>query len=80
MESNLKFGLSQVNKPTPAWAKYTFRIIFLVLSVGVFMVSDYPGLNEQAKLLMLKWFSGINMLAWGLSKLFGIEEKQNDQS
>ncbi|MBS1771530.1 MAG: hypothetical protein JST82_01630 [Bacteroidetes bacterium] len=80
METNLKFGLSQVNNPTPQWAKYTFRIIFLVLSVAVFMVSDYPGLQEATKLLMLKWFSGINMLVWGLSKLFGIEEKQPDAS
>lgn len=71
-----KFGTSQLNKPTPMWAKYTFRIVFLLLSFGVFMVSDYPGLNEQAKLLMLKWFSGINMLVWGLSKLFGVPERE----
>lgn len=76
METNTKFGLSQVNKPTPIWAKYTFRIVFLILSVSVFMVSDYPGLAETTKLVMLKWFSGINMLVWGLSKLFGIDEKQ----
>lgn len=48
--------------------------IFLLLSCAVFMVSDYPGIDEHTKLLLLKWFSGVNMLVWGLSKLFGLEE------
>jgi hypothetical protein len=69
MKTNFQFGISQINKPTPLWAKYTFRIVFLLLSVAIFMVSDYPGMNEGVKLLLLKWFSGINMLVWGLSKM-----------
>lgn len=80
MKTNVKFGISQISNPTPLWVKYSFRIIFLFLSVAVFMVSDYPGLSEQVKLLMLKWFSGINMFTWGLSKLFGVEDKQPEQS
>lgn len=74
MKTNFQFGVSQIQKPTPVWAKYTFRVIFLLLSVAVFMVSDYPGINDGLKLLLLKWFSGVNMLIWGLSKLFGVEE------
>lgn len=77
MKTNFQFGISQINKPTPLWAKYTFRIVFLLLSVAIFMVSDYPGINESLKLLLLKWFSGINMLVWGLSKMFGVEENRN---
>jgi hypothetical protein len=68
------FGASQIQNPTPVWAKYTFRVVFLLLSFGTFMVSDYPGLTDHAKLVFLKWFAGINMLTWGLSKLFGFEE------
>lgn len=75
-----KFGTSQIQNPTPLWAKYTFRIVFLLLSVAVFMVSDYPGMNEYTKLLLLKWFSGINMLVWGLSKLFGIVDLEKSES
>lgn len=80
MKTGIQFGVSQIQRPTPLWAKYTFRIVFLLLSVAVFMVSDYPGINESLKLLLLKWFSGINMLVWGLSKMFGVEEneKEND--
>ncbi|MBN8670338.1 MAG: hypothetical protein ACK4EY_07080 [Flavipsychrobacter sp.] len=77
MKTNFQFGISQINKPTPLWAKYTFRIVFLLLSVAIFMVSDYPGMNEGVKLLLLKWFSGINMLVWGLSKMVGVEENGN---
>lgn len=73
-----KFGFSQLGKPTPLWAKYIFRVVFLLLSFGIFMVSDYPGLDEHTKLITLKWFSGINMLVWGLSKLFGINEQVRD--
>jgi hypothetical protein len=74
METSTHFGFSQIKNPTPLWAKYTFRIIFLLLSCAVFMVSDYPEIDEHTKLLLLKWFSGVNMLVWGLSKLFGLEE------
>jgi hypothetical protein len=75
-----KFGTSQIQNPTPLWAKNTFRIVFLLLSVAVFMVSDYPGINEHTKLLLLKWFSGINMLVWGLSKLFGVVDLEISES
>jgi len=80
MKTSIQFGVSQIQKPTPLWAKYTFRIVFLLLSIAVFMVSDYPGINESMKALLLKWFSGVNMLVWGLSKMFGVEEneKAND--
>lgn len=77
MKTNFQFGVSQIQNPTPLWAKYTFRIIFLLLSISVFMVSDYPGISESLKFLLLKWFSGINMLVWGLSKMFGVEEIGN---
>jgi len=80
MKTNMQFGLSQINKPTPQWIKYSFRVIFLLLSFGVFMVSDYPGINEHTKLILLKWFAGVNMLCWGISKLFGIENKTNDDT
>jgi hypothetical protein len=72
MKPITKFGLSQIGNATPQWATYMFRIIFLLLSFGTFMVSDYPGMDECTKIVLLKWFSGINMFAWGLSKLFGI--------
>lgn len=77
MKTSIQFGVSQIQNPTPLWAKYAFRIVFLLLSIAVFMVSDYPDINESLKLLLLKWFSGINMLVWGLSKMFGVEEKGN---
>jgi len=77
MKTSIQFGVSQIQNPTPLWAKYAFRVVFLLLSIAVFMVSDYPDINESLKLLLLKWFSGINMLVWGLSKMFGVEENGN---
>jgi hypothetical protein len=76
----MAFGTSQINNPTPQWAKMTFRIIFLLLSFGTFMVSDYPGITDATKLLILKWFAGINMLTWGFSKLFGVEVDPNENN
>ena len=70
-----KFGPAQVTKPTPLWATYVFRTVFLLLSVATFMVDGYPGLTDIQKLLMLKWFAGINMLVWGLSKMVGLQDQ-----
>jgi len=75
MAGKTKFGFGQLANETPQWARLLFRVVFLLLSFGVFMVSDYPGMAEHTKLLLLKWFSGINMLVWGISKLFGVEEE-----
>lgn len=72
--ANTKFGFGQIGNPTPLWAKLVFRIVFLLLSFGIFMITDYPGIEEPTKLIVLKWFSGINMLVWGLSKLVGIQD------
>ncbi len=79
MKPTIKFGPSQIARPTQQWEVYTFRIVFLLLSFGSFMVTDYPGIDGHTKLLLLKWFSGINMLTWGLSRMFGIQEKSAEE-
>lgn len=77
----MAFGLNQFNKPTPQWAKTVFGVITLLISVAIFMVSDYPGMGEMTKTLLMKWFAGINMLSFGLAKMFGVSDNnQNPNS
>ncbi len=70
-----KFGLSQIGNKTPLWAKWIFRTIFLLTTITISWLAATNILPEEQKYewtLFLKVV--IDPLAYGLSKMFGIEE------
>lgn len=70
-----KFGLSQIGNKTPLWAKWIFSIIFLLTTITISWLAATNVVGESQKYeitLFLKVV--IDPLAYGLSKMFGIEE------
>ncbi|RYE25087.1 MAG: hypothetical protein EOP51_05205 [Sphingobacteriales bacterium] len=70
-----KFGLSQIGNQTPLWAKWIFRIIFLLTTVTISWLAATNIVSDAQKYeitLFLKVV--VDPIAYGLSKLFGIEE------
>ena len=75
----MAFGIDQITKETPMWAKWMFRIVFLLTTVAVFIISAEPSIDDALKVRLNLYLTGLDMLVYGLSKMFGVKlKKEND--
>lgn len=73
-----KFGLAQVNQPTPLWVKWIFRVEFVMnKAFGIWLASQATLTNDQLKNLVL-WATITDFVIWGLGKFVGITKEQID--
>lgn len=62
--------------PTPSWATWTFRIVFLLTKVAITIVASDPGIPDELKVRIGLYLSGLDTLVWGLSRMIGVEVKE----
>ena len=76
-----KFGLNQVNSTTPNWAKWFFRIVFLFNKIIVAYIAATNLISPEAKYEITLFLTLIiDPLAFGFSKMFGIEPEKEAES
>lgn len=74
-EVTTKFGLNQVNNPTPMWVTWVFRVQFVMnKAVGIWLSSTglIPVQYIKEVFLALNCF---DLAVWGLGKFVGVEKK-----
>ncbi|MDF3076117.1 MAG: hypothetical protein K0S09_6 [Sphingobacteriaceae bacterium] len=77
-DTTAKFGLGQITKPTPHWAKNAFRIVLYtvgVLNIITLTFSDFP---IQWTEVINKYSAEVIIFAHAISKLFGLNLEQVD--
>lgn len=67
-----KFGLGQINNPTPLWATWVFRIVFLLVSIAIFVFASDPAISDATKVRIGVYLKAFEMLVYGASKLIGV--------
>lgn len=55
MKTDLKFGLSQSKQYAPKWLINTTSVIALFVSARHYLINEFPGLDEQSRLLFSNW-------------------------
>jgi hypothetical protein len=70
-----KFGLDQVNKKTPLWAKWMLGVTIILTTAAAFIVSGDPAIQPTTTVRVLVWLKGVDIVVLGISQLFGIEVK-----
>jgi hypothetical protein len=73
------FGPSQLVNKTPLWAKWMFRITFIVTTALAFWMAATKLVPENIKFEVLLGFKSFDMLVWGFSKLFGVEGEPSEE-
>lgn len=74
------FGLNQVNSTTPLWAKWFFRIVFLFNKIIVAYIAATNLIDPAAKYEITLFLTlVIDPLAFGFSKMFGIEPEEHEK-
>lgn len=64
-----------LSAPTPSWAKWVFRSSLIVTSAITLVVAGTQLITEANKFEALLILKGIDALAYGFSKMFGVVEK-----
>jgi hypothetical protein len=60
---------------SPLWAKWVFRGTLIVTSAITLVIAGTQLISEANKFEVLLMLKGIDALAYGFSKMFGIVEK-----
>lgn len=61
-----------VNSPTPAWANWAFRGVFILNKVLTAWLTATHLISDGNKYEVLLAFTALDTLAWGVSRLLGV--------
>lgn len=75
-----RFGLGQVNQPTPTWVNWIFRTEFVLNKVFLFWLSSQDVINNAHTLkVILGVLAAIDGTVWGLGKFVGITKDEMEK-
>jgi hypothetical protein len=60
-------------KPTPLWATWTFRIVFILTGVITVVIAGDPGIANDLKIRLGVYLKGLDMAIWGITRAIGID-------
>lgn len=72
--TEIKFGLKAISKPTPALATKIFRVILYLAALGNIVVDVFPEIPLEVKGMIAMYSIKAVALVHAITKLFGLEE------
>lgn len=70
---NVKFGVGQINRPTPVFAKQAFRFVLYAAALVNMLLFFIPDIPPHIQFVALKYTAIVTPLSHAISKLFGID-------
>ena len=67
-----------IQHPTPSWANWVFRIVFLLNKVVIAIVASDPGIDAETKVRIGLYLSGLDTFVWGISRTFGVKIQDDE--
>lgn len=74
--STQKFGIGQIGKTTPEWAKKAFRIFFYVTGLTTVVLDIFTEIPPDIKLTINSAVIKALLLVHAASKMFGIDDNE----
>lgn len=63
-------------KPTPAWATWVFRIVFLLTTATTIIISSEPDITDQVKVKLSVYLKAFDFVIWGLARGIGVSKEE----
>lgn len=80
-KQNMGFATKQaILSETPKWAQWTFRVTFILTTVATFVIASDPHLTDDVKVRIGVYLKGLDMVIYGVSKLFGVDVKEENEA
>ena len=71
-EEKVKFGISQINNPTPKWATQIFRAVLYTAAAASIVLGIVTEIPDHLKEVILRYSVETVALVHALSKLLGV--------
>ena len=71
-----QFSTKSIALETPRWAKIMFRIVFLITTAFTLFIAGTNLINENVKFELMLAVKSLDVVIYGVSKMFGIEKEQ----
>lgn len=62
-----------VSKPTPEWATWAFRLVFIITGVATFVIAGDPALSNEFKIRLGVYLKGLDMAVWAITRAIGVD-------
>lgn len=76
---NFTFGFEAITQQTPLWAKWLFRITFIITTVAAFWVAGTALIAQPIKVEIMLGLKALDGIVFGFSKLFGEKINTHEQ-
>lgn len=73
MANEVKFGFSQIVKPTPDTAKKAFKVVLYTLGLVNLILAVFTDIPQPVKDVVGRYSIELAMFVHGFSKMFGIQ-------
>lgn len=67
-----------VTKPTPKYATWIFRVVFVLTTAATFVIASDPAIPDDLKVRIGVYLKGLDMIVWGIGRFLGIEKDDNN--
>lgn len=74
----MAFGFDQITVKTPTWAKWVFRIVFMITTAAVGWVAGTNLIDQSIKVELMLVLKLIDPIVFGLSKMFGVTIEKHE--
>ncbi|MBK7110460.1 MAG: hypothetical protein KA954_12010 [Chitinophagales bacterium] len=62
------------SKPTPLWATWTFRIVFLLTTAATIIIAGETHIPDDVKTRIFLYMKGLDFVVWGIGRGLGINK------
>jgi len=62
-----------LNLPTPKWATWVFRGVFILTGVVTFIIAAEPAITPEVKVRIGIYLKGFDMFVWGITRMIGVD-------
>jgi hypothetical protein len=66
------------SKPTPAWATWLFRIVFLLTTAATVVLATDPGICDESKVQIGIYLKAFDFVVWGIARGLGVKKEEFD--
>lgn len=63
-----------VKKPTPTWATWVFRVVFILCGIAAYIVAGDKAIPAETAVRVMLYLTAIDRGVWLLSRAIGVDE------
>lgn len=67
-----------IDKPTPAWATWAFRIVFVITTALSIWIASTKMVSDANKVEIMVAFKAFDFVIWGIGRGLGVKKEDYD--